>query len=133
MEWFIKLLAVWKPYRILSFDGPFKGSASDVSIIRTTIIPQLREGEKVMCDKGYYQEEKCWCPPLGSMQRLSVEDKIRRRKVTRIRQINERVIGRLTQWGCFKKTWSSSWRLHELSAHVAAKLTQLELYVYPLT
>jgi hypothetical protein len=122
-----------KPFRILSFEGPFKGSAADVSIIRETIIPLLRENEKVMCDKGYYQEEKCWCPPTGAMNQLSAEEKLKRRKVTRIRQINERLNNRITFWGCFKKRWQCNWKLQRMCAHVAAKLTQLELYVHPLT
>jgi hypothetical protein len=86
-----------------------------------------------MTDKGYYQEEKCWCPPTGKMGNLTVEEKIKRRKVTSIRQLNERLIGRLTFWGCFKKKWRYDWSLHELCAKVAAKLTQLEVYTFPLT
>ena len=105
-----------KPFRFLSFDGPFKGAAADVSIIRATIIPKLLPDERVMCDKGYWQEEKCWCPPTGSMNSLSNEQKLERRKVTRIRQLNERLIGRLTMWGFFKRKWRSSWRLNELCA-----------------
>jgi len=122
-----------KPFRFLSFEGPFKGSAADVSILRETIIPLLREGERVMTDKGYWQEEKCWTPPVGNVSELSDEQKAMRRKVTRIRQVNERLIGRLTFWGIFKRRWQSSWRLHKLCAHVVARLTQLEVHVYPLT
>jgi hypothetical protein len=116
-----------KPFRILSFDGPFKGSAADVSIMRLTIVPQLLEGEKVMCDKGYWQEEHCWTPPIGSIQNLSRNEKIERRKVTRIRQLNERLIGRLKTWGVLKRRWSSSFDFHKLCAHVATKLTNLSL------
>jgi hypothetical protein len=122
-----------KPFRILSFDGPFKGSAADVSIIRDTVVPSLKSREKVMCDKGYWQEERCWCPPTGAMKKLSVEDKIKRRKVTRIRQLIERLIGRIKTWGCFKKRWRSGYSFHKLCATVAAKLTQLQLRVQPLT
>jgi hypothetical protein len=122
-----------KPFRFLSFEGPFKGSAADVSIIRSTLIPQLLENERVMCDKGYWQEERCWCPPTGSMQSLSVEEKIKRRKVTRIRQINERLIGRLKAWGFFKRRWRNGYKFHRLCAVVAAKLTQLEAHMFPLT
>jgi hypothetical protein len=121
-----------KLFRILSFDGPFKGSVADVSILRYTIIPQLKEDEKLMC-KGYWQEERCWTPPTGSMQSLSTEEKIERRKVTRIRHLNERLIGRLKTWGFFKRKWSSSFKFHKLCAYAAAKLTQLELYMFPLT
>ncbi len=121
------------PFRFLSFEGPFKGSAADVSQARSTIIPLLIEGEKVITDKGYWQESKCWTPPVGKMNQLSTEDKIKRRKVTRIRHLNERLIGRLTFWGCFKKKWNCSWKLHQLCAHVASRLTQVEVHVYPLT
>jgi hypothetical protein len=96
-------------------------------------MPQLKYEERVMCDKGYWQEKKCWCPPCGPMKTMSVEDKIERRNITRTRQINERVIGRITTWGCFKRKWRSSWRLHKLCAQVAARLTQLELRVNKLT
>lgn len=122
-----------KPFRILSFEGPYKGSAADVSIYRDTILKQLKDGEKTMTDKGYWQEETCWTPPTGNMNNMTEEDKVKRRKVTRIRQVNERLIGRLTSWGCFKKKWGGSWTLLALCNHVAARLTQLEVHVYPLT
>ncbi len=77
------------PFRFVHFDGPFKGSAADVSILRSTIVPLLDDNEQVMCDKGYRQEEKCWCPPARKVATLSNEDKIKRREVTRIRQFNE--------------------------------------------
>jgi hypothetical protein len=121
------------PFRILAFDGPFKGSAADVSIYRETVKPKLKPNEKVMCDKGYIQDETCWTPPRGPMNSLSVEDKIKRRKVTRIRQLNERSIGRLTFWGVFKKRWYHKKDFHELCAHVAARITNLELSAFPLT
>jgi hypothetical protein len=122
-----------KPFRFLSFNGPFKGSAADVSILRTTVLPLLKEDEKIMCDKGYTQEEKCWCPPKGKITKMTQEEKCKRRKVTRIRHLNERLIGRLTKWGCFKRKWNKSWGLHKLCAHVAARLTQLEVYTFPIT
>ena len=121
-----------KPFRFLSFDGPFKGAAADVSIFRSTLLPKLRENERVMCDKGYYQENRCWCPPTGRLQQLSTQNKAERRKVTRIRHLNERLIGRLTTWGCFKKKWRYSWEFQADCAHVVAKLTQLEVYAFPL-
>jgi len=87
-----------------------------------------------MTDKGYYQEkESCWFPSTGDMNSMSVYDKIQRRKVTRIRNINERLIGRLVSWGCFKKRWCNSWELLSLSCEVASKLIQLEVHAYPLT
>jgi hypothetical protein len=123
-----------KPFRIISFEGPFKGSASDVSIFRDTIIPQLEPDEKVMTDRGYYQEtERCWFPPVGPIQSLSREQKIKRREVTRIRQLNERVIGRLKFWGFFNRRWNYGFDFHELCAHVVARLTNLELMLFPLT
>lgn len=124
-----------KPYRILSFEGPFKGGAADVSILRDTLVPHLKKNEKVMTDKGYWQEsEYCWTPPTGSMNQMSGEDKVKRRKVTRIRNLNERLIGRLKFWGFFNKDlWTNNWRLHELCAQAAARLTNLELQYHPLT
>jgi hypothetical protein len=122
-----------KPFRILSFEGPFKGSAADVSIVRSTIIPLLKKKEKVMCDKAYRQEVRCWCPPTGSMKQLSGEEKIQRRKVTRIRHLIERLIYRLKTWGCLQKRWRTGYSFHKLCATVSAKLTQLELFVHPLT
>jgi len=121
-----------KPFRFLSFDGPYKGSA-DVSIVRSTIIPKLREGERIMCDRGYHQEPLCWCPPTGPIANLSVDELRRRREVTRIRHLNERLIGRLKFWGCLAKKWNYSWSLQRLCARVAAKLTQLEVHANPLT
>jgi len=123
-----------KPFNILSFDGPFKGSSADVSIFRSTIVPLLEKNEKVMCDKGYWQEvEFCWCPPTGKISKLSNEEKIKRRKVTRIRHLNERVISRLHSWGCFQKKWKRSWTFQSICLHVVARLTQLELYSNPLS
>ena len=123
-----------KPFRIISFDGPFKGSAADVSVFRDTLVPRLRPNEKVMTDKGYHLEtERCWFPPVGHINALSVEEKIRRRKVTRIRHLNERVVGRLKFWRFFKRRWHYSYAYNELCAHVIARLTNLELIVHPLT
>jgi len=122
-----------KPFCLLSFEGPFKGSAADVSIFRDTLKPLLREGERVMCDRGYYQDERCWCPPLGDIDQLTIAEKIRRRAVTSIRHLVERIIGRLKFWGCMKKRWQYGFQFHSLCAQVAAKLTQLEVHAYPLT
>lgn len=121
-----------KPFRFLAFQGPFKGAAADVSIMRKCSLPELLPREKVMTDKGYWQEERCWTPPTGKIQELTTELKINRRKVTSIRHLNERLIGRLTQWGFFKKRWQNSWKLHQLCAEVASRITQLEVHVYPL-
>lgn len=117
----------------MSIDGPYKGSAADVTIARTTVIPQLKENEKIMTDKGYYQEKKCWTPPLGPISQMTSEQKRERRKVTRIRHLNERLIGRLTFWGIFKRRWDSSFKFHSMCANVAARLTQLEVHAFPLT
>lgn len=100
------IVSLGSPFRILAFDGPFKGSASDVSIFRGSTLNRLIADERVMCDKGYVSEEKCWTPPIGSMTTLTQEQKLERRKVTRIRQLNERLIGRLVTWGIFKKSIS---------------------------
>ncbi len=102
---------------MLSFAGP---AAADISIMRSTIFPLLQENEQIMCDKGYRQEEKCWCPPSGKIGSMSEEDKFKRRLVTHIRQLNERIIGRLTSWGIFKRKWNKGFRLHKICAHVAA-------------
>jgi hypothetical protein len=86
-----------------------------------------------MADKGYVKEEKCWTPPMGSMNQLSDDDKLKRRKVTRIRHLNERAIGRLVTWGIFKKRWHFDPDYHRLCATTAAAFTQLELLYSPLT
>jgi len=122
-----------KPFHIISFNGPFKGTISDISIFRNTISPMMLKGEKSIADKGYYYEkERCWTPPLGKIQRLTQEEKLERRKVTRIRQLIERIIGRIRTWGCMNKDWNYGPEYHELCATVAAKLTNLELYAFPL-
>lgn len=116
-----------RPFRILSFEGPYRGAAADVTVFRDTLVPLLKDGEKVMTDKGYWQDSHCWCPPKGDIAGMSVENKIKRRKVTRIRHLNERMIGRLKFWGLFKKRWNYKLDFHELCATVIAVLTQLEL------
>ena len=85
-----------------------------------------------MADKAYVSEEKCWTPPLGSMASMSPENKLKRRKVTRIRHLNERVIGRLVTWGVWKKAWHFDSDFHKLCAEVSAYLTQLELLYSPV-
>ena len=40
-----------QPYRILSFEGPFKGSTSDVAIFRTTLAPQMFVNEFAQQDE----------------------------------------------------------------------------------
>ncbi len=87
-----------KPFRIVSFQGPFKGAAADVSIFRSTLLPSLLRNERVMCDKGYWQEKRCWCPPNGTINSLTTNEKRERRKVTRIRHLNERLISRISSW-----------------------------------
>lgn len=127
------MCSLGKPFRFLSFNGPFKGAAADVTIAREEIIPLLKEKEKVMTDKGYWQEKKCWTPPVGPISQMNESTKIKRREVTRIRHLNERLICRLTFWGCFKKRWQSSWKLLSKCARVSARLTQLEVHAFPLT
>jgi len=122
-----------QPYRILHFAGPYRGSCSDGSIIRTTVIPLLREGEKVMCDKGYLNESRCMTPPEGKFGALSHEQRSQYIEVARVRQLNERVIGRIMEWGIMVKKWNLTSRLHELCARCVAKLAQLQLYTNPLT
>jgi hypothetical protein len=101
--------------------------------VRDTIIPQLLPNEYVMCDKGYLAEPRCITPPKGTYESLSYEEKNLFVTITRIRQLNERVIGRLSLWGFFQKKWNLTYEFHELCAKVIAKLTQLELYHSPLT
>lgn len=122
-----------KPFRIVHFSGPKKGGCSDVSILRSTLLPLLRNGEKIMCDKAYLAESRCWTAPKGKFQTLTREGKGNFIDVARIRQLNERLIGRLSQWGVFSKKWNLSFALHQLCANVAAKLTQLQCYTNPLT
>ena len=86
------VVSLGMPFRILHFDGPYKGAAADVSILRTTILKSLKQNEKVMTDKAYRFEKKCWTPPPGKYGSLSEIQKRDRREVTRIRQLNERVI-----------------------------------------
>jgi hypothetical protein len=120
--------------RILAFSGPYKGAAADVTVFRSTIKPLLKPRERLMADKGYSHDESCWCPPRGKYSQFTVEQKIERRRVTVIRHLNERAIGRLVGWGIFKRRWHSKKPTdHKLAAHASAKLTQLLLYHYPLT
>ncbi len=126
-------MSLGKPFRILSFEGPFKGTAADVTIFRETIKPLLLPGELVMTDKGYWQDERCWTPPTGTYSEFSTEKKILRRKVTIIRHLNERGIGRLKFWGVMSRRWSGSFSQHKQIATIVSKLTQLELYCFPLT
>jgi hypothetical protein len=121
------------PYRILEFSGPYKGSCADVTIFRKSIICRLRDGERVLCDKAYAAESKCMTSPRGKYGSLSPIGRSQFIAVSRIRQINERVIGRCKQWGLLKKQWSLSFDLHERCALCIAKLTQLQLYSNPLT
>ena len=92
----------------------------------------LKENEKVMTDRGYHQEtEYCWTPPTGNL--LTVQQKIERRKVTCMRHLNERIIGRLKTWGVMTKRWRKSWQFHTECAHVVSRLTKLELIAFPMT
>jgi hypothetical protein len=127
------VVSLGKPYRILSLDGPFKGSCADVTIYRTTIKPQLKIEEKVMADKGYLVDSTCITPPQGTYSSLDAIGKSLFIAVTKIRQLNERAIGRLNLWGCFSKKWNQSIKKLSRCALACGKLTQLELYIYPLT
>lgn len=125
-------VSLGRPYRILDFSGPFKGSCSDSSIIKATIIPQISEEEKIMCDKAYRFVPNCWTASAGKFSSLSSDERREYITIAKIRQLNERVIGRLAQWGVMKKKWPLSFDLHRLCARAVAKLTQLELFIYPL-
>jgi hypothetical protein len=127
------VMSLGKPFKIVSFEGPFKGCAADVSIFRSTLKPRLIEGEMVMTDKGYWQDDRCWHPPTGKYSSFTNELKIQRRCVTVIRHLNERGIGRLTFWGIFKRRWASSFERHKLAASVVSRLCNLELHAFPLT
>jgi hypothetical protein len=85
------------------------------------------ERERVLCDKAYAAESKCMTSPRGKYGSLSPIGRSQFIAVSRIRQINERVIGRCKQWGLLKKQWSLSFDLHERCALYIAKLTQLQL------
>ena len=126
-------MSLGEPFRILSFEGPFKGSAADVTIFRETIKPLLLPGEMVMTDKGYWQDDRCWTPPVGNYAEFSEEMRVQRRRVTIIRHLNERGIGRLKFWGVMSRRWAGLFSDHQRAANVVAKLTQLELYTNPLT
>jgi hypothetical protein len=41
------IVSLGQPFRILAFDGPFKGSAADVSIFRGSTLRRLLPGERV--------------------------------------------------------------------------------------
>jgi len=127
------VVSLGKPFRILSLDGPFKGAASDVGILRVTLLSKLRNGERLMADKGYEKEQRCWVPPLGKIRTLSPEQRQARTLVGRIRQLNERAIARLKTWGFMNRKWRGSYDFHGLCVKVIGKLTQLELHLYPLT
>ncbi len=126
-------VSIGKPYRIVDFSGPYKGSGADVTIMRESLLPSLEENEKVLCDKAYLREIACITPPQGKYQTLSREGKGKFIEVTKVRQLNERVIGRIKQWGVMVKKWQLDFDFHELCARCAAKLTQLQLYITPLT
>jgi hypothetical protein len=127
------IVSLGQPFRILALDGPFKGAANDLTIFRMSTLNRLLKNERVIADRGYVKESMCWTPPLGSMLRMSEEDKLKRRKVTRIRQLNERMIGRLKFWGVFCKKWHHSFSFHQLCAQVVGALTQLEIFYSPMT
>lgn len=122
-----------KPFRFLAVHGPFKGAAADVSIFRTTLVPYLSRGEKVMTDRGYWQETQfAWSPPTGDISTLSTAQKIERRKVTRIRHLNERLIERLKNWALFTEKWTGSWKFQTDCFFVCTKLTNLSVCYFPL-
>ena len=127
-------VSLGRPFRLLSFRGPFKGAASDVTIFRDSIMKKMRYGEKAMADKAYRQEkEYVWCPPEGKMSGLNDEQKAARRRVTVTRHLVERAIGRIKSWGFMNRKWKGKIFQHKLASHVIARLTQLDLYAHPLT
>jgi hypothetical protein len=121
------------PYRILEFSGPYKGSCADVTIFRKSLISRLRDGERVLCDKAYLYESRCLTAPRGKFHSLDRDGRSRFIYVSRIRQINERVIGRIKQWGVMGRIWNLTFDYHQLCANAVAKLTQVQLYTNPLT
>jgi hypothetical protein len=128
------ICSLGKPFRILSVCGPFKGSAADVSIFRSTIPPMLTKDERVLGDRGYWQEtEHILCPPVGNITSLTTEEKIERRSVTRVRHLIERVFARLKQWTVLTKKWHLGWRFHEDCFFVCAGLTNLCIHFQHLT
>jgi hypothetical protein len=131
---YIVVCSLGKPFRFLAAYGPFKGAAADVSTFRMTLLPLLRHGEKLMGDRGYWQDlEHIWSPPTGDINTLTVEEKQQRREVTRIRHTVERLLGRLKQWNVLVRKWHLGFRFHQDCFDVCAKLTDLSVHYQPLT
>jgi hypothetical protein len=71
--------------------------------------------------------------PRGAFPSLNERGRRQFIGVATIRQIIERVIQRLKQWGVLaKKKWTLDFEFHRLCATAAAKLTQIQLYTNPL-
>ena len=121
-----------RPYRLLDFQGPYKGSASDVSIVRETLVPRLRSTKYLLCDKGY-KERTCWCPATGRFKNLTPEQQVEYTRITSVRQVNERIIGRIKAWGCTRRRSSQNWKIIDMCVKCVVRLTQLELMNFPLT
>ncbi len=74
-------ISLGKPFHQVSFEGPFKSAAAEVSVYRDTIKKKLLPGEKPMTDKAYWGDETCWTPTLGKITMMSESQKIERRKL----------------------------------------------------
>lgn len=93
--------------RIVSVDGPFKGSAADVTIARESIIPQMLPDERLLADAGY-RHENCnhmIVAPGGQSASMTSTEREFAGQVHSARQVVERLYSRMQEFNVIKGVW----------------------------
>lgn len=120
--------------RLVHLDGPFKGRAADVTIARETIVPYLRDGERLLADAGYrYEGESSMIvAPGGRSVNMTSEERKFAGKVHQMRQNVERVYARMKEFEVMNGVWRYDLKFLQNVVFVVGRLTNVKLLYMPL-
>ena len=120
--------------RIIWVNGPFKGSANDLTIARSEFVRQLPDNERALADLGYLGD---WHFIVPYKPARDHEQRIFNLHHYTLRQSIERVNKRVKQFNCLKNLWrlrgEEGFFLHKCAFHTICYLTQLSFEEQPLS
>ncbi len=111
--------------------GPVPGSVHDLKLAKATgILDLLREGERILADKGYIGDFRIIAPFKG------------RHLPKDLKEINyflgshcwivEHIIGRIKNFHCISHKWRHSLQLHKYVFYVICEIVNIDLKFRPM-
>ena len=120
---------------VCSVHGPYKGSSSDLSILKWSEILQIYPKEvSFFTDRIYYEDSEALrrlymgyrAPKLDYQYQFNY-------CFSKERQLIERYFSRLKdERNCFKLPWKHSLEKHQLTVSVLTQVTNIDLQFHPL-